>query len=211
MTPATVRPDDLADYLRAKEVRQLQVSGVIGASPFRDRLYKAELGVMPLHRPQEFENVIYFEYAATAPVLISPSQRYDILAGLVRQAKACMDGLQIILVRLCGPEFQIQLPAELLGDGVLLVHDPAPLAEELARSRPFGLLTIWQDLRTDGFDRGENRLVLTAYGPRCAAGLPGLVARSRVLSALDGLTYLAWPPRAADQSPEKASLFSRTA
>jgi hypothetical protein len=161
-------------------------------SPFAGIPYRSELGVMPLYDTREYLNTSAVEHAATAPILLCPSQRMAILRSLVRGAREAIEGLSTILVRLCGPDYQIQLPTDLLAPDVLLTHDPELLVPVLTRSRRSGILTLWQALRTDGIDRGDNELTLTVYGEQCIPSFLRFAENDVVLSSLDGRTATQW-------------------
>jgi hypothetical protein len=66
-----------------KRVPTATLRGRFERSPFQGELCGAELSVLPLHKPSEFRHVNDFEQSSTAPVILSPSQRYRLLADLV--------------------------------------------------------------------------------------------------------------------------------
>jgi hypothetical protein len=170
--------------------------GVLAQSPFAGKLYRAELGVMPLHAPSEFANTAVFEQESPTPILICPSQRYAILTEIVREARSRIPGLTVMLVKLCGPDFSVQLTADLLAEDVLLTHDPNQLVPRVLESGRQGVLTVWHDLRTDGYEPGENEIVLTFYGREALGDFLDYVDQLPLIRTLQGLsvTQVA-PPR----------------
>ena len=167
-------------------------AGIMVRSPSHGQAYRAELGVMPLYEAREFMNAVDFENDSTAPVLLSPTQRYALLADLVYAARHEIVDLSTIVVRLCGADFMIQLPSELLGEDVILTHDPDKMLPMLARSGREGVLLLWQSLRTDGYEVGTNEIRLTILGARSTPSFFEFVRNNEVLSSLEDLEVVSW-------------------
>lgn len=142
-----------------------QVRGVYRRSPLAGSYYLAELECVPMTRPQEYAHGALFEQPCDAPVIVSPSQRNQILAELVRGLRAHIEGLSCALVRLYGPDFNVQLPADLLADDVLLVHDPLEALPTVLSAGRKNIAVIQQDLRADGLERGRNALSVSVLQP----------------------------------------------
>ena len=80
-------------------------AGTGGAPRWR----KAELACVPMTQAHEYASVVQFEQPQTAPVRVTPSQRYEILTVTVRELRQCVPGLEFIGVRLYGSDFDVQL------------------------------------------------------------------------------------------------------
>lgn len=169
----------------------LRVGGVYQRSPLTGTCYEAELECVPMSTAQEYAQGMLFERPSEAPVIVSISQRNLILAELVRGLRGCVPDLSCILVRLYGPDFNIQLPIDLLAPDVLLVHDPLAMLPTLLAAGRDNIALIQQDLRADGTERGANALSVTLLRPRPASavmsGFEAWVQANPLLQALDGL------------------------
>lgn len=165
-----------------------RASGVYRRSPLAGAFVPAELECVPMTQPQEYAQASLFERPCAAPVLVSLSQRYQILAELVRGLRAHVGQPGCMLVRLYGPDFNVALPAELLEADVLLVHDPlAALPSVLAAGRD-NIVLIEQSLRADGVEQGDNALAITLLRPAdasSAAAFRQWSAQAPLLRALD--------------------------
>lgn len=166
-------------------------SGSYRRSPLAGTLYKAELEYVPMSRPNEYAQGTLLEHASEAPVIVSPSQRYRILAALVTTLREHIPGLSCTLVRLYGPDFNVQLPADLLCPDVLLVHQPLEALQSVFAAGRQNVVVVQQDLRADGPERGGNTLsvsLLAPSNPRDAFERFWLFTQnSPFMQALDGL------------------------
>lgn len=166
----------------------VRVSGTFTGHAER-RLRKVELASIPMTEPHEFASVAQFEQPQPAPVLVSPSERYAILATLVRELRAAMREPGFIGVRLYGSDFDVQLSADLLAPDVLATQAPLRLLPEVLRAGRRDLVVIHHDLRADGLEQGRNEVAVWLVAPT-AAGLEGFtrfVAGSAFLQGLRGL------------------------
>lgn len=162
-----------------------RVSGVYRHSPLAGSYYPAELDCVPMTRPHEYAQGLLFEQPCAAPVLVSPSQRYQILAELLRGLRAHVPELSCALVSLYGPDFNVPLPAALLAADVLLVHDPMEALPSVLAAGHANVVVIQQDLRTDGPEHGHNRLAVSLW----RAG-PAEPAAARLRAWMDGCRLL---------------------
>lgn len=167
----------------------ISVSGRYRRSPLAGTFYPAELASVPMSRPQEYAQGRLLEHRAEVPVLMSPSQRNHILAELVRGLREHVPGLSCVLVRLYGPDFNVQLPKDLLAPDVLLVHDPLEALGTVLDGERCNVALIRQDLRADGQERGGNRLTLSLVRHRLDAGqlerFRAWIGQCRLLTALE--------------------------
>jgi hypothetical protein len=166
--------------------------GVYRRSPLAGSYYPAELDYVPMTRPAEYAQGALFEQVGAtppAPVLVSLSQRYRILAELVRGLRAGIPGLSCVLVRVYGPDFNIALPADLLAADVLLVHDPVEALPSVLAAGRRNVAVIQQDLRADGPERGANTLTVALVQPDPDAALrfQAWVRECPLLQALEEL------------------------
>lgn len=187
----------MANAVAATAAREIwpagaKAQGILARAPSHGKPYRAELGVMPLYEPREYMNAADFENPAKAPILLCPSQRYALLAGLVREARETIDGLTVMVVRLCGADFKVQLPADLLAADVLLTHDPEYLAPALARSGRSGALLFWHSLRTDGYETGDNQISMTMMGAHSVPSFLRFVRENEILRSLADLSVTTW-------------------
>lgn len=169
----------------------LSAGGTYRRSPLAGTFYQAELECVPMSTPQEYAQGMLFERPCDAPVLVSISQRNRMLAELVRGLRACVPEPGCVLVQLYGPDFNIQLPVDLLAPDVLLVHNPLEMLPTLLATGRDNLAIIQQDLRADGTERGANRLSVTLLRPHpvdaVMSGFSAWVQANPLLQALDGL------------------------
>lgn len=133
------------------------VKGALRRSPYRGGVYKAELAVLPMMRPSEYESVAAFERRFESPILLSPTQRCQMLKTLLGEIRAAITGFSFFAVRLYGPE-NVQLPKELLAEDVLVTHAPLTLVPFLLRSERRNFVVVHHCLRVDAVDRGGNEL-----------------------------------------------------
>jgi hypothetical protein len=161
-------------------------SGRLSRSPYSGTTYEAELTPWPLAHAHEYRSVGVFEKPSQEPVLLSPSQRDRWLGQIVSAARQQMPWLTLTVIRMGGP--QAQLPALLLDKDVLLTHEPeASVARVLACGRR-EVLEIWHDIRTDGVEEGENRLVLTLHATERASAFVDFLNRNSVTACVEGLS-----------------------
>jgi hypothetical protein len=146
----------------------LRAGGIYLRSPLAGGCYEAELECVPMTRPHEYAQGHLFEQPCDAPVLVSLSQRNQILADLVRSLRAGVPGPICVLARLYGPDFNIKLPTDLLTADVLLVHDPMETLPTLLAAGCNNIVLIQQDIRADGTERGDNALSVTLLRPHPA-------------------------------------------
>jgi len=169
----------------------LRAGGVYQRSPLAGTCYEAELECVPMSTAQEYAQGMLFERPSEAPVIVSISQRNLILAELVRGLRGCVPDLSCILVRLYGPDFNIQLPIDLLAPDVLLVHDPLAMLPTLLATGRDNIAVVQQDLRADGTERGTNSLSVTLLRPTPVNTVLGSfsawVRSNPLLQALDDL------------------------
>ena len=165
------------------------LSGTYRKSPLAGTYALAELECVPMTRPHEYAQAALMEEPVLAPVLVSPSQRYRILAELLRDLRLRVPGLSCVLVRVFGPDFNVPLPADLLAADVLLVHDPLAALPAVLSSGAANVAVIDQDLRADGPERGHNQLTILLMNPQPAAAaqatLSAWLETSPLLRALD--------------------------
>lgn len=180
-----------------------KAQGILARAPAHGRPYRAELGVMPLYEPREYMNAADFENASPAPILVCPSQRYALLAGLVREAREAIEGLSIMVIRLCGADFKVQLPADLLAADVFLTHDPDYLAPALARSGRTGAMLIWHSLRTDGYESGDNQIAMTMLGAESVPSFLRFFQENEILGALSDVSVTTWGCEPAVAQPAR--------
>jgi hypothetical protein len=143
----------------------LTAHGRFTRSPFAGELYPAGLGVLPLLRPEEFEQGHAFEHINPFPVLLSPRQRFDLLAKIVTAARETIPDLSAAIVNANPGNYLVQLPAELLNPDVFLINDPAGLAAPCVAAGHRNVLTVVQQLRADSVELGDNSLELRLYNP----------------------------------------------
>lgn len=160
-----------------------RMKGRLVRSPFCGRPYEAELKMWPLRRPHEYASIATFENACETPILVSPSQRDRWLVEVLRAAREHIPLITLIVVRMGGP--QAQLPAELLDESVFLTHEPAPSITRVLASGQTDVMEVWHDIRTDGIDEGDNRVVITVFGPRSVPGFIEFVGAAAPLAALE--------------------------
>lgn len=153
------------------------VGGVYARSPFAGSYHKAELQCVPMERAEEYAHVVEFEHRCESPVLMSLSERNTILAGIARDLRAHVPNLSCILIRSYGPDFNVQLPADLLADDVVLVHWPADMVPSVLASGRHNVAVVQHDLRADGIERGRNSLSVALLAPTSFES--GLAAFSR--------------------------------
>ncbi|RQS64120.1 hypothetical protein DID96_29070 [Burkholderia sp. Bp8963] len=160
-------------------------------SPFAGTFRKAELESVPMTRASEYAQGVLLEHPSVAPVIVSPGERYALLADLVRGLRRHVDGLSCVLVRLYGPDFNVQLPADLLADDVLLVHRPLDVLPAIVAAGNRNIASIDQNLRADGPEFGMNTLRVSMLQPECAAvalrQLTAFVDGCPAMQALSGL------------------------
>ncbi len=144
------------------------LSGTYRKSPLAGTYAPAELQCVPMTRPCEYAQAALMEAPMAAPVLVSPSQRYRVLAELVRDLRQRVPGLSCVLVRVYGPDFNVPLPADLLAADVLLVHDPFAALQAVLAAGATNVAVIDQDLRADGPERGQNELAIALLNPQPA-------------------------------------------
>jgi hypothetical protein len=164
----------------------LRAGGVLVRSPFRGVLYPARLATMPFFGAKEFATAAASEEYCPVPVLMAPSQRYDLLSMLVSDARRQMPELQVFLVRLCGPDFGTQLTSVLLAADVLCTYDPEAMVPRLRAAGRTRILSIWQDLRVDSFAAGDNSLSVAVHDPADIPAFHAYVQDSPVLQSLAG-------------------------
>ncbi len=161
----------------------VQIECRLVRSPYAGEVYESELFMWPVSEAREYRGLTMFETDNTLPILLSPSQRDRWLAELITAARRRLPGLRLTVLRMGGA--MAQLPAELLNQSVLLTHDPEPAAKRALSSGCAAVLSIWQDLRTDGIDDGENRMVMTVQGSNCAADFIRFVRDEPLCSSLE--------------------------
>jgi hypothetical protein len=132
-------------------------------SPFHGTLYESELTSQRALQPAEFGWCETLDTSACAPVLLSWSQHYKLLAQLVRLARAHIPDDPLLLLRHHAPNHVIPLPPELLAADVLLTDEPGIALAALHADDTRSVLTIEDDLRRDGCETGTNSVVLTLY------------------------------------------------
>jgi hypothetical protein len=180
------------------EFSSLRYSGRFERSPFAGSIYAAELMHLPRSKPQEYVNSIVFEREATAPVLVSCTQHYQVLLELVRGAKQFLPHVSLIVVRITAPNFAVPVPPDLLATDVLLAHDPTAVAVRVRAGGRSNVLTIEDTLRRDGHEVGDNEVSLTIYG---ADDFPAFIAFVRSIALLRGLAGAAFTPLLDDGTP----------
>jgi len=141
---------------------------------------------MPLVRPLEYAEVMRFERQAPVPVLLSPSQRYLLLKTLVVEMRQYVPSISVFGLRLFGPDFNVQLPRELLASDVFITHAPQDLLPALLDSGTRNVVLVHHGLRADPIERGENELVIWALmlSPESREGIESFLSNSVVLRAL---------------------------
>jgi hypothetical protein len=154
--------------------------GVYARSPFAGSYHRAELQCVPMERAEEYAHVVEFEHRCESPVLMSLSERNAILAGVARDLRAHVPDLSCMLIRSYGPDFNVQLPADLLAADVVLVHWPADLVPGVLASGRRNVAVVQHDLRADGIERGRNALSVALLAP--VAFESGLAAFSRFIA-----------------------------
>lgn len=170
--------------------KALRICGTyIGAASGRS-FRKAELACVPMSQAHEYASVALFEQPQSAPVLVSPSQRYEILTTLLRQLREHVPGVEFIGVRLFGSDFDVQLTAELLASDVLVTHAPLLLLPALLRAGRRNIVIVQQDLRADGLEQGRNEFAVWLVAPTDPAvdDFLRFVEQSAFLQGLAGLT-----------------------
>jgi hypothetical protein len=153
-------------------------------SPFHGELCVAELSMLPLHKPSEYRHVSDFEHVSGVPVILSPGQRYRFLAELLDGLVEAIPSIRLCLVRLGAPDYRTQLPRRLLQADTLLSHDPWLFVPALDLTADGCVAVIWQDLRTDSVEPGENSLCITVFGAEVTENLQAFAASSPLLAEL---------------------------
>jgi hypothetical protein len=161
----------------------LRVGGTLVRSPFAGRLYPSELFKWPVSQVHEYRSLRVFEHDSRVPILVSPGQRDAWLAAVVMAARRAIPGLSLAVIRLLGAHGQ--LPAALLDTDVLLVHEPDAVVLRSIASGHSGVLSIWQDLRTDGIEAGSNEVTLSIHGRECVQPFVRFAGAEPNLSVLE--------------------------
>jgi len=158
----------------------------------RPRFCKAELACVPMTDAHEYASVALFEQPQAAPVLVSPTQRCAILTDVVRGLRAEVPELSFIGVRMYGPDFDVQMSAELLAPDVLVAHAPLRLLPAMRRAGRRNLAVVQQDLRADGLEQGCNEVAvwLVDPTPEATAGFLRFVERNAFMQGLAGLNVM---------------------
>lgn len=158
----------------------------------RPRFCKAELACVPMSDAHEFASVSLFERPQAAPVLLSPTLRCAILTDVVRGLRAAVPDLAFIGVRMYGPDFDVQMSAELLAPDVLVANAPLRLLPAMRRAGRRNLAVVQQDLRADGLEQGRNEFAvwLVDPTPEGTAGFISFVETSAFMQGLDGLSVM---------------------
>jgi hypothetical protein len=180
----------------------LRYGGRFMRSPFAGSLYPAELMTLSRMTPKEYVASIVFEHMPAAPVLVSCSQHYALLAELVRDARRALPRISLAIVRVGAPNFAVPVPPDLLANDVLLAHDPTAMAVRVRAAGRANVLTIEDTLRRDGYEVGGNEISLTIYG---ADDLPAFVAFVRASRSLRGLADATFAPVGDDGRAAQAS------
>lgn len=194
------RYDDLRIACLSEGFPGVCASGVMTRSPMQGTFYKAELAYIPMTRPEEYASIKMFEKPCEAPVLISPSQRYLILTNLVQELRQHVATISLIGVRLYGPDWNVQLPADLLAIDVLLTPAPLDLVDGLRQAGRKDIVIIQHELRADGVEQGDNKLAVWLLAPS-AEGLNGFLRFSQSNACLRSLSDFTiervhtWPAR----------------
>lgn len=173
-----------ASSTKAQPVPTATLRGRFERSPFHGELCAAEMSMLPLHKPSEFRHVADFEYISDVPVMLAPSQRYRMLAELVDGLVEAIPSLRLSLIRLGAPDYRTQLPRRLLQADVLLSHNPRLFVSALDLAAPGCVALIWQELRTDSVEPGDNGLTITIFGADGSEGLPAFATSSPLLAGL---------------------------
>jgi hypothetical protein len=173
-----------AGSAQVQPVPTATLRGRFERSPFHGELSAAEMSMLPLHKPSEFWHVSDFEHISDVPVILSPSQRYRFLADLVDGLVVAIPSLRLSLIRLGAPDYRTQLPRRLLQADVLLSHDPWLFVPALDLAAKGCVAVIWQELRTDSVEPGDNGLAITIFGPDGSAGLPAFAVSNPLLAEL---------------------------
>jgi hypothetical protein len=168
-----------------------RVGGTYTGDARGPRFHKAELACVPMSLPHEYASVALFEQPQPAPVVVSPTQRYEILSGLVARLKQQVPGIEFIGVRLYGSDFDVQLTPELLAPDVLVTHAPLQLVPTLLRAGRRNVAVIEQDLRADGLEQGRNELAVWLVAPTDPAvdAFLRFVEHDALLQGLAGLSF----------------------
>jgi len=134
-------------------------------SPYAGSLCPSELASLPDLPAHEYAQLAQLGGTKTEPVLLSWTQHYRLLAEFVRLARQQLGAAPLLLlVQHQAPNHVVPLPAELLAEDVLLTHDPAPLAQRLARIGGPTLVVLEDDLRRDSHEGGANEIAVSVYG-----------------------------------------------
>jgi|HubBroStandDraft_1064217.scaffolds.fasta_scaffold05042_5 hypothetical protein len=140
-------------------------SGRLQRSPFVGSLCAAELIAPPIALPSEYVTLRRCERHISAPVLMSLTQRYRLLADLAGAAKRHVPAISLTLVRVASPSYSVPMPAELLQPDVLPVLDPDALAPRLVAAGRSNIVAIADDIRCDSYELGANRISLALHRP----------------------------------------------
>jgi hypothetical protein len=177
------------------------------------RLRKVELASIPMNEPHEFASVMQLEQPQPAPVLVSPSERYEILTALVRELRASIPEPGFIGVRLYGSEFGVPLPSELLAPDVLITQAPLRLVPALRRSGRRDIVVIHHDLRADGLEQGRNEIAVWLVAPTepGMAGFLDFIERNAFLQALHGVALDAIDEAALEAAAQRPDLVREPA
>jgi hypothetical protein len=181
----------------------LRYSGRFVQSPFAGSLYAAELMTLPRVTPKEYASSLVFERVPVAPVLVSCSQHYRLLAELLRSARQYLPRMSLAIVRVGAPNFAVPVPPDLLAGDVFLAHDPTAMALRVRAAGRANVLTIEDTLRRDGHEVGANEFAVTIYG---ADDLPGFIAFARSTPLLRDLVDAAFTPLGNDGHPLPAAV-----
>jgi hypothetical protein len=175
--------DSIVNLLGEEAPNALAVGGTLVRSPFAGKLYPSELFKWPVSQVHEYRSLRVFEHDSRVPILVSPGQRDAWLAALVIAARRAIPGLSLAVIRLVGAHGQ--LPAALLDADVLLVHEPDNTVSRSIASRRSGVLSIWQDLRTDAIEAGSNEVTLCIHGRGCVKPFVHFIRSDPNLSMLE--------------------------
>ena len=91
-----------------------------------------------------------------------------------------------------GPDFDVQMSAELLAPDVLVAHAPLRLLPAMRRAGRRNLAVVQQDLRADGLEQGHNEFAvwLVDPTPEATAGFLRFVEHSAFMQGLAGLSVM---------------------
>ncbi len=159
----------------AASLQCLAARGRFTRSPFAGEVYLAGLGVLPILRPEEFEQAHSFEHPNPYPVLLSPRQRFALLAAIVSAARQSIAGLSVAIVNANPGNYLVQIPAELLDADVFLINDPEALAGPCVAGGHRNILTVVQHLRADSVELGDNSIELRLHNADDVEGFAALL------------------------------------